>query len=885
LVAALVLSLCRVSWAAAPLPGSGDLDGNGKVDIRDAVWALRLVVGLPASGVANVLAGDLNGDGRVSIADAVNLVRIAAGLLPPPTLGTDPVGPPHVFTPVRVSLPPGMAATGLSVLTTLGAGAVAPDGSAIVLTHGGESELGFVRGPAGQPVLMGWLGEGSAQISARSTAEALVFAASGSFLLPWESRLKAMELLRGAPELDALAQALSASLAVNANSLAEPTPAVFDALIGALAVLGFGPRQAFARSRLRGVRYDPLEEQSGISLDLPGVQDVALRNRYRRAAYAWVERDSYQGSDHLWHESPAKIAEIEVPATVRLSSVIGTFLDIVKGKYAYADQVTEPVSIPLYPPDALLTRYKVSVVGFGDTVGDFGMLTAEQRDKQSEVALLWYTQDVFLPVLMNNLIPSLKLDTEQRFLTSNDVLKDYVKVMTSSIPSIKTKVDKGDMSGAFAEAWTGLSSSMAFRKATLNLVMDSIELASPRGAEAGADALSIAKQVLNAISIADKLLQAYDWLSILSIWLQDGADMGNQWTVDVTRAKVTLTPADVKLPAYQTALLTAAVAEAGGSAASIEYRWSATGTGGTLTDGIHSGTSFTSSKEWAQYIAEKGVAAEDEVIVEAFLVTGQDRTSLGLAKSRIHVSEAVADLSPAVSNLMPGDTVALTATLKIPNPGGTLAYRWTNPGAAGHLLDAKGAAADSQETTTPTLTYKASTGGASDLVTGEILSVGGDVWTSLGTATALVKVSDGTQAAERRVYFSDTWSGGELKKIVMGVAFVWKALPGKKVGGWTLTLHTDGAMHYPTADDPFRIFWSNWQNGKVIEVKGTTESMNARLGLGPEYVSYGLEGGTLTRASPDPSETDDKTVARWRSYNQTQDAWTAGWTAEVKPKG
>ena len=56
----------------------GDLNGDGKMDIADALWALRLAVGLEALSSTHIITGDLNGDGRINSADAVLLQRMAA---------------------------------------------------------------------------------------------------------------------------------------------------------------------------------------------------------------------------------------------------------------------------------------------------------------------------------------------------------------------------------------------------------------------------------------------------------------------------------------------------------------------------------------------------------------------------------------------------------------------------------------------------------------------------------------------------------------------------------------------------------------------------------------------------------------------------------------
>ena len=63
---------------SAPTPG--DLDGDGKVNVRDATLTLQIAVGILKPTAAQTAAGDLNGDGKVDVRDATALLRKAVGL-------------------------------------------------------------------------------------------------------------------------------------------------------------------------------------------------------------------------------------------------------------------------------------------------------------------------------------------------------------------------------------------------------------------------------------------------------------------------------------------------------------------------------------------------------------------------------------------------------------------------------------------------------------------------------------------------------------------------------------------------------------------------------------------------------------------------------------
>jgi hypothetical protein len=58
----------------------GDVNGDGEVNVQDAILALRSLVGLTSLSAAQGAAGDMNGDGKVRIQDVNALLRKALGV-------------------------------------------------------------------------------------------------------------------------------------------------------------------------------------------------------------------------------------------------------------------------------------------------------------------------------------------------------------------------------------------------------------------------------------------------------------------------------------------------------------------------------------------------------------------------------------------------------------------------------------------------------------------------------------------------------------------------------------------------------------------------------------------------------------------------------------
>jgi len=63
---------CDGDDTACPISG-GDIDGNGSVELRDAILALQVVSGLASPDV--VPAADVNDDGRIGLAEAIYILR------------------------------------------------------------------------------------------------------------------------------------------------------------------------------------------------------------------------------------------------------------------------------------------------------------------------------------------------------------------------------------------------------------------------------------------------------------------------------------------------------------------------------------------------------------------------------------------------------------------------------------------------------------------------------------------------------------------------------------------------------------------------------------------------------------------------------------------
>lgn len=58
----------------------GDLNGDGKVGLQDAILALRIAVGSLKPNAQQLSAGDLDGDGKISLGEVIRILRAAVGI-------------------------------------------------------------------------------------------------------------------------------------------------------------------------------------------------------------------------------------------------------------------------------------------------------------------------------------------------------------------------------------------------------------------------------------------------------------------------------------------------------------------------------------------------------------------------------------------------------------------------------------------------------------------------------------------------------------------------------------------------------------------------------------------------------------------------------------
>jgi hypothetical protein len=685
----------------------------------------------------------------------------ADGAAPPAAAASSPVVPvlAAASAPVTVVMPTGVALTAdkLSVVTSIGTATPAAGGAVTLPIYGNGAQLAIARSPAGKPMLMGWIDANHTTISAATTAHVLAyFALGGPLTLTQADRDALIDGMPTAPGISGVEAAVQAALAGDVDAFATRNAAL-TAAVARFANDTFTAARATpagaGRVHALGITIDP-QTQSGITVleDLPYA--AHLSNAYRRRAHAFVERISHAaGGEEV--ADPLDITDFDVdPAVGFTGGVTGAVTDLIASYYGVQPTAYVAVTGP-NPPFALplvanseKTTYRVTVVGAGAFAGAVAKLTQRQSTALTEVAIRGFAKDFLIPFATNAVLGSGVINFKSGQTGDQAAfLADVTASVTSDfIAYIATDKAIGDkiVQGQWFDASVDLTGTLANLGALKSLLVKGFDVAvtkynaaHPLGAAAGGletGALSNFFDTFNnALNAAGGALQVFDaTIYIGGVAISDRAD---QWTLNVTPAKVTLNPLDQTIDVGGTVVYTGSVL--GTDTTGYSYRWITTATEGDLNEVAGGGrmhqSDYCSSSPQAAFNYKIGAVygATDQVTFRAFAGSNCDESKLvGSATTGVtYQPKITASLSPGSASPKPGETVTFVV-----NSTGLLppvhTFRW--------MLNGKGSigGASPLTTTVPTLDYTAPDLGT-DYLAVDVLDANGKV---LASATSTITV-------------------------------------------------------------------------------------------------------------------------------------------------
>jgi hypothetical protein len=346
-----------------------------------------------------------------------------------------------------VKLPPGYATPvgSLQISSIGGPLPIAADGSFTVPEPQGGPATVVVTDAKGNLVLLGHVDATNPsfnEVDATSTAEELLYLATGSFLAPIGLKPQIYPLLAVAPETATVANVIAARLLVDPTAVGDDDPQIVDAVTAAAASLvtpapgtssdggasdsqaadatqdgdappssdaattveaGVSPIDAgisdATSSSVRVGALSPAPSQilnvSVSSSDVYGLSvakssdqlGITVQNTKRIHRHYFVFRNGFVPSTGKEADTPTplspwvQITDGDLSAVDGVTGTISSLVDFWDGKVPWVAQTTPTIALPLNPADALKNTYQALIVGAGVTffsAQDLPFLSASQ---------------------------------------------------------------------------------------------------------------------------------------------------------------------------------------------------------------------------------------------------------------------------------------------------------------------------------------------------------------------------------------------------------------------------------------------------------------------------------------------------------------------------
>lgn len=403
--------------------------------------------------------------------------------------------------PLTVELPAGARATlaGARLLTAHNQAEVHPAGHSAAVLLAGGAQMSYVVDAAGELLLLGLVEPGgAARVDARSTAEALILAASDVAAHTPALQLALRKTLRTHALVEPVERAVQAALA--RGPLSESDTALAAAVNAALTRLRpsrAAPAEGSGRARRQSARvweagggYNAASARSGVWFDITAdYNTVRASNRFRRRAHVWIDRLQVRQADGSTVESRARLTDFALRPTTaasfdslviavgdfyaRLAQDIG-FLDFYESDPAVWSPVSsEPVTLPVEPGNAVASIYTARVVGPGAAAGEFS-LTAEESARLDAIWEATLREDIVTPFIRNIVAPWLTdfvvSRNPQAFeAMSQELLAWFISDLTSSavgrsfFPNTWAAIQNGDLFGAAVHIGSEFLNSSSFQ--------------------------------------------------------------------------------------------------------------------------------------------------------------------------------------------------------------------------------------------------------------------------------------------------------------------------------------------------------------------------------------------------------------------------------------
>jgi hypothetical protein len=604
---------------------------------------------------------------------------------------------------VSTSLPAGVSAKEVTLVSGGSEAPLVSGGNALKLADDALSMVSAVHS-SDRMVAFGMVRAGATGqvIGARSSAEALLFLAMGGAFLDTADRVRVMDAVHADPAAASLAALIESRWATDPFALDGPDPQITNAVIAAFTSVraaGLADRKRdeatsqhmFAVQPLQ--RIEPGNAQSGVTVvqaeGSDGAPGLRIQNTKRRPGIAHVYKTGYtpvEGAPFELALAEPLYERIEVPSTQSLS-IFNALKDIVAGTAPWSPVESARYGMPLHPNSERTTYELVYVTPVYDRPEPafyqevrYSLQRSAWREELAQMYEQAQMDLVFGAVLEALGFGGIKYSSA-RFATAIAAIRAGG---TTDVIALLNQASRGSALLPGFRAWLASVSSGnaivsgAYRVGVSTLVQQAdaqfaANLAAGNLSRARLVAFRAAVNVLLAVTVVagvfDTAAQYKD--------LHDG-EHAFRIVSTLVAPKVLISPSSGKLARGSDMQLTARVT--GTENLTLKYVWTLSGSDlANLSDGAgHVGITIETDSDKITLATTPSTQGTLKIVVEAFVVRGSTKESIGKATSNIEVDQTALDLLPATARIArTGGTQSFSLLINPPPVDSSLvSYEW-----------------------------------------------------------------------------------------------------------------------------------------------------------------------------------------------------------------
>ncbi|UZD22869.1 hypothetical protein PBT90_05485 [Algoriphagus halophytocola] len=566
---------------------------------------------------------------------------------------------------VQIQLPEGSSLdlTGSELLSFGESFPVENDGKTKAIKIPSVGQIAYLFNSEGQLLLAGYLSEDQKALSPATTANYLIYLASGYWLSEADLASPFFKNIGNYEEVKAWQDEFEEMWKtdpklLSGNSYQAPLQELMKKLSPKPNELDIRSKIA-EQARVSDIAIDESDIKSGIQVFEKELGKIAISNYYRRRAHAFFYKMKTKKTDgsvveHLSNIGKGTGSELDFPvnATTGYTTATGAMGAAIEGSVEAGDVVTtDPKSLSLADNEDEKT-YKVRVVGAGG-VNNSIQLTDQEQIKQIRLSMETFVLDFFLPIGMQMVGWKGELNSAGFNVGDGPLVSfiDEMEVIINASPGTYDKIKEGDYKGALDHFLKYLAFEGAgnknFEEVLGGVIHVTKYIASKQnidieGVSENLDTKAIGK-FANILKIVNTAMAGQD-LARVSFGISMSKNI-EEWTIHARSAKVSLLPAEATVSSRGNKEIKAEIKnleEEGGDNFPY-FKWITSGKFGYIQDRKgNKGKSFDSSDKEIIYYSETSAADLPEennfeyVYVEAYYkneLIGRDTTVLNLKKS------------------------------------------------------------------------------------------------------------------------------------------------------------------------------------------------------------------------------------------------------------